>query len=211
MSELTQIVKGTSATVTVTYEVNGVGQNLDTGVPVVTLTKPDGTAGPASGTVTSLGSGAYSFVVAAQAEVIWLDYTAVGTIGGQPQTLTGRIEWVGEALFNISAFRALRVANGSPDGGPPAILGSTKISTDTTSGSSGARPQKIARTPPARSPRSAESPGEVSRCAIGSASEKPLLSPWPTRSRSMMLSRSRELAAICPAISLRSLEFFAET
>jgi len=114
MSELIQVVKGTSATVTVTFELNGVGQNLDSGVPVVTLTKPDGTAGPASGTVTSGGAGAYSFIAAAQAQVTWLDYTAVGTIGGQPQTLTGRIEWLGEALFNVSAFRALRVANGVP-------------------------------------------------------------------------------------------------
>jgi hypothetical protein len=114
MAELLQVVKGTSATVTVTFELNGVGQNLDSGLPVVTLTRPDGTAGPASGTVTSLGAGAYSFVVAAQPEVIWLDYAAVGTIGGQPQTLTGRIEWVGDALFNVSAFRALRVAGGTP-------------------------------------------------------------------------------------------------
>jgi len=38
MAELLQVVKGTSATVTVTFELNGVGQNLDSGVPVVTLT-----------------------------------------------------------------------------------------------------------------------------------------------------------------------------
>ena len=114
MAELVQVTRGTSYTPIVVFEVNGVGQNLDSGLPVVTLTKPDGTAGPATGTVTSLGAGAYSFVVAAQAQVTWLDYTAVGTIGGQPQTLTGRIEWLGETLFNVAAFRALKVANGTP-------------------------------------------------------------------------------------------------
>jgi hypothetical protein len=114
VSEFVQVAKGTSYTPIVIFEVNGVGQNLDSGVPTVTLTRPDGTAGPASGTVTSLGAGAYSFVVDPQPEVTWLDYAAVGTVGGRQQTLTGRIEWVGDALFNLSAFRGLRVAGGTP-------------------------------------------------------------------------------------------------
>jgi hypothetical protein len=119
MADLVQIEVGTSYTPIVEFQYNGAPKDLDGAgtVPVVTLTKPDGTAGPASGTVSHVGgvdSGQYSFVVAAQPEVTWLDYTAVGTIGGQPQTLRGRVEWVGAALFNLSAFRALRVANGTP-------------------------------------------------------------------------------------------------
>jgi hypothetical protein len=114
VSDLLQILRGTSTTVIVTFEVNGVGQNLDSGLPVVTLTKPDGTAGPAAGTITSLGAGAYSFVIAAQAEVTWLDYTAVGTVGGQPQTLRGRVEWLGATLFTIGELRGLRLGDSTP-------------------------------------------------------------------------------------------------
>jgi hypothetical protein len=114
MSSLVQVERGTSFTPIVEFQYNGVGTNLDSGLPVITLTKPDGTAGPASGTVTSLGGGQYSFVAPAQPECIWLTYTAVGTIGGQVQTRRGTIEWLGEALFNVSAFRAMKVAGGTP-------------------------------------------------------------------------------------------------
>jgi hypothetical protein len=114
VADLLQVLRGTSATVTVTFQVNGVGQNLDSGLPAITLTRPDGTAGPASGTVTSLGAGAYSFVIAAQAEVTWLDYTAVGTVGGQPQTLRGRVEWLGATLFDIAEIRALSIGGDTP-------------------------------------------------------------------------------------------------
>lgn len=115
MADLIQVGKGTSVTPIVEFQYNGAGQDLDSGVPTVTLTRPDGTAGPAAGTVTDLAApGQYSFVVAAQPEVTWLDYTAVGTVGGQPQTLTGRVEWIGQPLFNLSTFRALRVAGGTP-------------------------------------------------------------------------------------------------
>jgi hypothetical protein len=117
MADLVQIEVGTSYTPIVEFTYNGAPKDLDSGVPVVTLTRPDGTAGPSSGTVSHVGavdSGQYSFILAAQQEVTWLDYAAVGNIGGQPQTLRGRVEWVGQALFNISAFRAMRVANGTP-------------------------------------------------------------------------------------------------
>jgi hypothetical protein len=118
MSGLLQVEQGTSITVIVTFTYNGVGQDLDSGVPAITLTKPDGTAGPASGTVTNLTGagtdGQYSFVAPAQAEVTWLDYTATGTIGGQPQTLRGRVEWLGATLFNLARLRQLRVANATP-------------------------------------------------------------------------------------------------
>jgi hypothetical protein len=107
---LIQLDTGTSATPQYTFQVASVPTDLDSGVPVVTLTRPDGTAGPASGTVShvgSAGSGTYSFVVAAQADPIWFDITWVGTIGGQPQTRRSRVEWVGESLFTLADARAV--------------------------------------------------------------------------------------------------------
>jgi hypothetical protein len=112
-----QLDTGTSATLSQTFQVNGVPSDLDSGVPVVTLVRPDGTAGPASGTVNhvgSAGSGTYSFVVAKQDDPIWFDVTWAGTIGGQPQILGSRVEWVGQPLFTIPAMRALKVAGGTP-------------------------------------------------------------------------------------------------
>jgi hypothetical protein len=112
-----QLDTGTSATLSKTFQVNGVPSDLDSGVPTVTLTRPDGTAGPASGTVNhvgSAGSGTYSVVVAAQATPIYFDVTWVGTIGGQPQTRGDRVEWVGQPLFIIAAMRAFRVPGGTP-------------------------------------------------------------------------------------------------
>jgi hypothetical protein len=111
-----QILKGTSATISETFQVDGVAADLDAGVPTVTLLKPDGTAGPASGTVThgAALSGTYSFVLAAQAELTILTITWVGTIGGQPQTLTSTVEVVGDFLFSVGALRAVQVAGGLP-------------------------------------------------------------------------------------------------
>jgi hypothetical protein len=116
MSGLLQVERGTSISPIVVFTYNGAGQDLDNAaLPVITLTKPDGTAGPASGTVTNLAAdGEYSFVAPAQAEVTWLDYTAVGTLGGQPQTLRGRVEWLGAPLFNLARLRALRAADATP-------------------------------------------------------------------------------------------------
>jgi hypothetical protein len=114
---IVQLDTGTSATLSQTFQVDGLPSDLDSGVPTVTLVRPDGTAGPASGTVShvgSAGSGTYSFVVAAQANPIYFDVTWVGTIGGQPQTLGSRVEWIGQPLFTIAAMRALRVAGGQP-------------------------------------------------------------------------------------------------
>jgi hypothetical protein len=116
MADLLQFVRGTSATITETFTVDGLPSDLDSGVPVVTITKPDGTT-IASGTVThvgSVGSGQYKFVLAGQAQCTILTVTWVGTIGGQPQTLVDTIEILGADLFDLTAFRSLRVANGTP-------------------------------------------------------------------------------------------------
>ena len=117
MSTLVQLDSGTSATLSETFTYNGATKDLDAGVPTVTLTRPDGTAGPVSGTVVHEGvvdSGKYSFIVAAQANPIWFDITWVGTIGGQPQTLGSRVEWVGEPLFTLAALRAVKVGSSTP-------------------------------------------------------------------------------------------------
>lgn len=109
-----QIQRGGSATITETFRPAGVPTDLDSAaVPTVTLTRPDGTAGPASGTVTHIGgtnSGTYQFTLAAQPEVTVLSVTWAGNIGGQPQTLYSTIEVLGELLFGLGDLRVVKVA-----------------------------------------------------------------------------------------------------
>jgi hypothetical protein len=116
VADLLQVLRGTSATISQTFSVDGATLDLDTGVPVVTVTRPDLTT-IASGTVThvgSVGSGKYQMVLVAQANETLLTITWTGTIGGQPQTLTSYVEVVGGFLFGLSAFRAMRVGGGTP-------------------------------------------------------------------------------------------------
>jgi hypothetical protein len=116
MSDLLQFKRLTSATITQMFTVDGLPKDLDAGVPVVTITRPDLTI-IASGTVSHVGgvdSGQYKFVLAGQPDCTILDVTWTGTIGSQPQTLHDTIEIVGADLFGLAAFRALRVANGTP-------------------------------------------------------------------------------------------------
>jgi hypothetical protein len=120
MSDLLQFKRLTSATITQTFIVDGVAADLDSGVPTVVITKPDGTT-IASGTVSNAwagpparSTGQYRFVLAGQPDCTILTVTWAGTIGGQPQTLQDTVEIVGADLFTGSAFRALRVANGYP-------------------------------------------------------------------------------------------------
>ena len=107
-----QILVGGSAVISEIFAPAGVPQDLDAAaVPVVTITRPDGSAGPASGTVTHVGTppanpGAYQFTLAAQAQVTELTCRWQGTIGGQPQTLTSRVEVVGGLLFTLAAAKA---------------------------------------------------------------------------------------------------------
>jgi len=120
MADLLQFKRLTSATITQTFTVDGVPADLDSGVPVVTITKPDGTT-IASGTVSNAwagpparSTGQYRFVLAGQPDCTILTVTWTGTIGGQPQTLQDTVEIVGADLFGLAAFRALRVSNGTP-------------------------------------------------------------------------------------------------
>jgi hypothetical protein len=126
-----QIAAGTSATIQETFYSGGTPTDLDTGVPAVTITKPDGTT-IASGTVShvgAVGSGVYQFVLASLADPIVLSITWTGTIGGQPQTLRSQVEVVGTYLFTIPDLRAVKVGGGTPFTDPvawPASLLATK-------------------------------------------------------------------------------------
>jgi hypothetical protein len=120
LADLLQFKRLTSATITQTFTVDGVPADLDSGVPVVTITRPDLTT-IASGTVSNAwagpparSTGQYRFVLAGQPDCTILTVTWTGTIGGQPQTLQDTVEIVGADLFGLAAFRALRVANGYP-------------------------------------------------------------------------------------------------
>jgi hypothetical protein len=120
VADLLQFKRLTSATITQTFTVDGLPADLDSGVPTVTITKPDLTT-IASGTVSNAwagpparSTGQYRFVLAGQPDCTILDVTWTGTIGGQPQTLQDTVEIVGADLFGLVAFRGLRVANGTP-------------------------------------------------------------------------------------------------
>lgn len=110
-----QVKRKTSLSVTETFSVDGAPIDLDSGVPTVTATAPDGTTtSPTATHVGAAGSGQYRIVLAAQPEVTWRDLTWTGTIGGQSQTLEGRVEWVGDLLFTLAQFRQLKVVGGTP-------------------------------------------------------------------------------------------------
>jgi hypothetical protein len=120
LADLLQFKRLTSATITQTFTVDGVAADLDSGVPTVVITRPDLTT-IASGTVSNSwagpparSTGQYRFVLAGQPNPTILDVTWTGTIGGQSQTLQNTVEIVGADLFTISAFRAMRVAGGTP-------------------------------------------------------------------------------------------------
>jgi hypothetical protein len=94
---------------TAEFTQGGTLQDLDGpsgGTCTVTLTRPDGTAGPASGTVTHVSTGKYSFVLAGQPEVTVFDVAWSGTIGSQSVTKKTRVEVVGDLLFTLAAAKA---------------------------------------------------------------------------------------------------------
>ena len=121
MASYQQILAGTSLTITETFYLDGAPSNTDAVEPTLTLTRPDGTAytpipdvldtwvGPPA-----RSTGQYRFVLPAQPTPYYLDYALVGTIGGQPQTIRGRVEWIGANLFNLSDLRGMRVAGSLP-------------------------------------------------------------------------------------------------
>lgn len=115
MADLLQILKGTGAKPRITFYANGVPSDLDSGVPVVTIAKPDLTT-IASGTVSKPASttGIYEFTLGAQAECTYLTVTWAGPIGGVTETLTTFVEVVGAHLFTVADLRGLKVAGSQP-------------------------------------------------------------------------------------------------
>src|SRR5215217_2811479 len=111
-----QVKRKTSLTLTETFSLDGAPQDLDSGVPTVVATAPDGTTTTYNAGTTpavqgtwvgppARATGQYRLVIAAQPEVTWRDLAWTGTIGGQPQTLESRVEWLGALLFTLDDLR----------------------------------------------------------------------------------------------------------
>lgn len=118
MADLVQILRKTSVTPMHTFQANGVPSDIDSGLPTLAIVKPDGTAYTPLPTVsgswtlpTPRTTGQYRFVLPRQLECTWLDYELTGNVGGEPQTLGGRVEWVGALLFTIADLRAFKVGD----------------------------------------------------------------------------------------------------
>jgi hypothetical protein len=106
-----QIEVGSGAKPNVTFYSGGTLTDLD-GTCTVTLTKPDGTAGPASGTVShagATGSGEYEFTLDPQTELTYYDVTWAGTIGAVAVSVATRVEVVGGFLYILAALRSMKV------------------------------------------------------------------------------------------------------
>jgi hypothetical protein len=117
MSGTIQVLEDNPAQPQLKFYSSGNLTDLDSSaVPAVTLTRPDGTAGPASGTVTRVSLGTYTFTLSAANTADPTIYTVVGTgnIGGQQVSDKIRVEVVGDFLFNLADLRAVKVAGALP-------------------------------------------------------------------------------------------------
>jgi len=84
------------------------------GTCTVAVTLPDGSAGPASGPVSHVGTGIYSFELAGPDDPIVYDIAWSGEIGGNPVTVDTQAEALGELLFNLGDLRALKAGDDAP-------------------------------------------------------------------------------------------------
>lgn len=118
MPSYQQILAGTPVTITETFRVDSSPIDVDSGLPTLTLARPDGTAYTPIPTVlnswTGRTTGQYRFVLPRQPNPYRLTYALEGIIGGEPITLRGEVEWIGANLFNLDDLRAMRVAGGYP-------------------------------------------------------------------------------------------------
>ncbi len=111
----TQVETGHTATIEARFYADGA--LADDGVPTVGITRADGTVLVASGTATSSGGvGVRQYALPAQPEVNLLKATWTGAT----QTVVTWVEIVGGILYTLAAFRALRVAGGTPFADPVA-------------------------------------------------------------------------------------------
>lgn len=116
MADTLRILRGTGARPRITFYSGGVASDLDSGVPTVTITRPDATT-IASGTVShvgAVGTGTYEFTLAPLAECTLLTITWSGPIGGVTESLTTFVEVVGAHLFTLAEAKAFRVAGAAP-------------------------------------------------------------------------------------------------
>ena len=113
MADLLQFKRLTSAVLLQTFKSGTTPTDLDSGLPTITITKPDGTT-IAPGTISHPSTGTYSFTLAGQPDPTKLDVTWTGTVGGQPQTLESKVEILGWDLFTIGELRALQIGGDTP-------------------------------------------------------------------------------------------------
>jgi len=112
VADLLQFLVKTPITPKTKFYSGGVLTDLDGpagGTCTVTLTKPDGTPGPASGTVTHVSTGIYSFVLDGPADPTVYDIAWSGQIGSRSATQTTQAEALGELLFTLPDLRAFKV------------------------------------------------------------------------------------------------------
>jgi hypothetical protein len=104
-----RIVRGLSATLTHTFQVDGVATDPSPDTATVTITRDDGTAVVTDAAATNAGTGIVSYTLT-PAQTATLDILSVAwtaTFGGQVQTFTDVVEVAGGVLFTIAEARAL--------------------------------------------------------------------------------------------------------
>jgi len=114
VADLLRIAKGTGAQPRGIFQGDAGLVDIDSGMPAVALTRPDGTAGPAPGTVTRVSLGTYTFTLGQQTEPTLYTVTWTGPVGGATTTITTYVEVVGSHLFTLAEARAYVLAGKTP-------------------------------------------------------------------------------------------------
>ncbi len=105
-----RIHQGRSATLSHTFEVDGVATNPSPDTATVTITRADGTALVPAGSVTDAGVGVVTLTLT-PAETALLDtlkVTWTATFGGQSQAFTDYVEVAGGFLFSVAQAKAIQ-------------------------------------------------------------------------------------------------------
>jgi hypothetical protein len=119
VASLFQYLEDTPARASVEFRVQNVLTDLDGaagGTCTVTLTRPDGTPGPASGAVAHVSTGVYELSIDGPADPYYYDVEWAGTIGTKTVKAHTRVEWVGDFLFTVADLRGYQPIGG---GGTP--------------------------------------------------------------------------------------------
>jgi hypothetical protein len=113
MADLLRILVRSGAKPYVIFATENGPNDLDTGVPVVVATRPDGTTlSPAlvASHAGATNSGKYEVTYPPQTELTRTRLDWTGTIGGVTETLTTWVDVVGGHLFTVADARAFKVA-----------------------------------------------------------------------------------------------------